>query len=37
MIVVLGHQKDAPRPRSYRHPVEHVVRWNALDGTGLSG
>ena len=37
MIVVLGHQKKAPRPRAYRHPVEHVVRWNAADGPGLQG
>lgn len=37
MIVVLGHQKDEPRPRSYRHPVENVVRLNTLDGPGLKG
>jgi len=37
MFVVLGHQKDAPRPRSYRHPVEDVVRLNTLDGPGLNG
>ena len=37
MIVVLGHQKDTPRPRSYRHPVEDVVRLNTLDGPGLNG
>ena len=37
MIVVLGHQKDAPRPRSYRHPVKDVVRLNTLDGPGLNG
>jgi nitroreductase len=37
MFVVLGHQKDAPRPRSYRHPVEDVVRLNTLDGPRLNG
>ncbi|MEE8306407.1 MAG: nitroreductase family protein, partial [Gammaproteobacteria bacterium] len=37
MFVVLGHQKDAPRPRSYRHPIEDVVRLNTLDGPGLNG
>jgi putative NAD(P)H nitroreductase len=37
MIVVLGYQKDAPQPRSYRHPVEEVVRLNTLDGPGLNG
>jgi putative NAD(P)H nitroreductase len=37
MIVVLGHQKDAPRARAYRHPVENVVRLNTLDGPGLNG
>ena len=37
MIVVLGHQKDVPRPRSYRNPVENVVRLNTLDGPGLKG
>ena len=37
MIVVLGHMKDAPRPRAYRHPVENVVRLNTLDGPGLKG
>ncbi len=37
MILVLGHQKNEPRPRSYRHPVENVVRLNTLDGPGLRG
>ena len=37
MFVVLGHQKEAPRPRSYRHPIEAVVRLNTLDGPGLNG
>ncbi len=37
MFVVLGHQKDAPRPRSYRQPIEEVVRLNTLDGPGLNG
>ena len=35
MFVVLGYQKNTPRPRSYRHPVEKVVRLNTLDGPGL--
>ena len=37
MFVVLGRQNDAPRPRSYRHPMEKVVRLNTLDGPGLTG
>lgn len=37
MFVVLGHQKEAPRPRSYRHPIEDVVRLNTLEGPGLNG
>jgi len=37
MIIVLGYQKNEPRPRSYRHPVENVVRLNTLDGPGLTG
>jgi nitroreductase len=37
MFIVLGHQKNAPRPRSYRHPVADVVRLNTLDGPGLNG
>ena len=37
MFVVLGHQKNEPRPRSTRHPVENVVRLNTLDGPGLKG
>ncbi len=36
MFVVLGHQTDESRPRSYRHPVEDVVRLNTLDGPGLN-
>ena len=35
MLVVLGYQKDSPRPRSYRRPVEEFVRFNAIDGPGL--
>ena len=37
MFVVLGHENEAPRPRSYRHPIEDVVRMNTLDGPGLNG
>jgi nitroreductase len=37
MFIVLGHQKDAPRPRSYRHPVKDVVHLNTFDGPGLNG
>jgi nitroreductase len=37
IFVVLGHQKESPRPRSYRHPIEDVVRFNTLDGPGLNG
>ncbi len=36
MMLVLGREKDAPRPRAYRRPVEEVVRLNALDGPGLT-
>ncbi len=35
MMLVLGHQKDAPRPRAYRHPVGEVVRFDSQDGPGL--
>lgn len=37
MMMVLGHQKDAPRPRAYRRPVEEIVKLNTLDGPGLTG
>jgi len=36
MFVAIGHQKTPPRPRSYRHPVEQVVRLNTLTGPGLT-
>ncbi|GJL77592.1 MAG: putative NAD(P)H nitroreductase MhqN [Nitrospinaceae bacterium] len=36
MLLVLGCQKDAPHPRSYRRPVSEVVRKESLDGPGLS-
>ncbi len=36
MMMVLGHQKDAPRPRAYRRPVEEIVKLNTLDGPGLT-
>jgi len=35
MLLVLGYQKKAPRPRDYRRPIEEVVRLNTLDGPGL--
>jgi nitroreductase len=31
MFVVLGHQKEAPRPRSYRHPIEDVDSMGPLE------
>ncbi len=37
MLLVLGYQKKAPRPRDYRRPVEEIVRLNTLDGPGLNG
>lgn len=37
MMLVLGHQKDAPRPRPYRRPVSEVVRLESLEGPGLRG
>ncbi len=36
MLVALGTQKNDPRPRDYRRPIEEVVRLNALDGPGLT-
>lgn len=36
MMLVLGYQKDAPRPRSYRRPVSEVVRMESLEGPGLT-
>ena len=36
MFVTIGHQKTPARPRSYRHPVEQVVRLNSLTGPGLT-
>jgi nitroreductase len=35
MMIALGFQKDAPRPRSYRKPISEVVRLESLDGFGL--
>jgi len=37
MLLVLGYQQKAPRPRDYRRPVEEIVRLNTLDGPGLNG
>jgi len=37
MLLVLGYQKKAPRPRDYRRPGEEIVRFNTLDGPGLNG
>jgi len=37
MMMALGYQKDDPKPRAYRRPVEEVVRMNTLDGPGLKG
>lgn len=36
MLLVLGYQKKAPRPRDYRRPIEEIVRLNTLDGPGLA-
>ncbi len=36
MLLVLGYQNKAPRPRDYRRPIEEVVRLNTLDGPGLT-
>ena len=37
MMMALGFQKDAPRPRSYRKPVAEVVRLESLEGSPLCG
>ena len=37
MLLVLGYQKNEPRPRDYRRPIEEIVRLNTLDGPGLIG
>jgi len=37
MLLVLGYQKNAPRPRDTRRPIEEVVRLNSLNGPGLQG
>jgi len=37
MLLVLGYQKNAPRPRDTRRPIEEIVRLNSLDGPGLKG
>ena len=37
MLMTLGYKKDDPRPRSYRRPIEEIVRINTLDGPGLMG
>jgi putative NAD(P)H nitroreductase len=36
MLLTLGKQKDAPRARDYRRPVEEIVRWNSQEGPGLT-
>ena len=36
MMLVLGHKKDALRPRPYRRPISEVVRMESLDGPGLT-
>jgi nitroreductase len=35
MLLTLGKQKNPPRARDYRRPVEEVVRWNSQEGPGL--
>lgn len=37
MLMAIGYKKEEPRPRSYRRPIEEVVKINALDGPGLKG
>jgi len=37
MLMALGYKKEDPRPRSYRRPIEEVVRLDTLDGPGLLG
>lgn len=37
MMVVIGKQKDEPRPRDYRRPIEEVVRLETFDAGGLKG
>ena len=37
MLLVLGYQKNASRPRGSRRPIEEIVKLNSLDGPGLKG
>ncbi len=37
MLMAIGFKKEEPRPRSYRRPIEEVVKINTLDGPGLMG
>lgn len=36
MLITLGKSKEEPKPRTYRHPVEEIVRLDTLDGPGLA-
>jgi len=35
MLIVLGYQKDEPRPRDGRRSIEEVVKIDSMDGPGL--
>ncbi len=35
MLIVMGYQKDEPRPRDHRRSIEEVVKLNSMDGPGL--
>ncbi len=35
MLLVLGYEKNEPRPRDARRPIEEIVKLNSLDGPGL--
>lgn len=37
MLLVLGYQKNEPRPRDSRRPIEEIVKLNTLDGPELTG
>jgi len=37
MMMAVGFQKEEPRPRDYRRPIEEVVKMNTLNGPGLKG
>jgi len=37
MLIVMGYQKDEPRPRDSRRPISEVVKLDSMEGPGLKG